>query len=188
MSMFGSPWKDIDDTKVGTPYLVDNSGWGWFLIFIIIAVPFLMLGSAVFTFSIWICQHPVLSFVLYLIISIVIGALFYGRSSVRYRICGILATIFTMIPMGMGVALYAIPYVMITGKLSAAFDWILVTAFLCGITFFIFALCKLLKNGRIHLVMSLVFLALAYLFINNLIASESDVLSWQAIGNLYGLF
>ena len=45
-----------------------------------------------------------------------------------------------------------------------------------------------MKNGRIHLVMSLVFLALAYLFINNLIASESDVLSWQAIGNLYGVF
>ena len=28
MSAFGSPWKDIDDTREGTPYIVDNDGWG----------------------------------------------------------------------------------------------------------------------------------------------------------------
>ena len=104
----------------------------------------------------------------------------------RHRICGIVATVFTMAPFGAGVAPYAIPYIMITGTLSAAFDWILLALFLFGIIFFIFAICNLLKNGIIHLVMGLLFSVFAYLFITNLIASESDVLSWQAIGNLYG--
>lgn len=62
-----------------------------------------------------------------------------------------------------------------------------------------FSRCKTVRDAPIHLplsggdlrkiqiIVSGRFYRNVYLFINNLIASESDVLSWQAIGNLYGL-
>lgn len=37
MSAFSPPWKDIDDTRPGAPYVVDSDGWGWFALFIIIS-------------------------------------------------------------------------------------------------------------------------------------------------------
>ena len=187
MSAFGAPWKDIDDTREGTPYVVDNDGWGWFFIFIIVAVPFLIVGSVIVNISTWVCNHPILSLSIYLILTFLIGIFFYARSSMRHRICGIIATILTIAPLGMGVALYAIPYVMIEGSFSSIFDWVLVAAFLFGIMFFIFAICNLLKNGLIHLIIGFVFFILAYFFITGLISSESEIISWEAIKSLYGI-
>lgn len=186
MSAFGSPWKDIDDTNPGTPYVVDNDGWGWLFIFIIAAIPFLLVGSAICYISSWICTHPILAATIYLIISFLFGIIFYSRFSMKHRVCGIIATVVTMLPLEMGVGFYAIPYTMLEGSFFAFFDWVLVTAFLFGIIFFIFSICNLLKNGLIHLVIGVVFLALAYLFVRSLILSESDVLSKEAIKQIYG--
>ena len=187
MSAFGSPWKDIDDTRKGTPYVVDNDGWGWFLIFIVVSIPFLIIGSLIANISTWVCNHPILSLSIYLILTLLIGIIFYARSSMRHRICGIIATFLTIAPLGMGVALYAMPYVMIEGSFSSIFDWVLVAAFLFGIMFFIFSICNLLKNGLIHLVIGLVFFILAYFFITRLISSESNIISWEVIKSLYGI-
>lgn len=187
MSAFGSPWKDIDDTKSGTPYIVDNDGWGWFFIFIIVSVPFLLIGGVIFNISTWICSHPVLSLGVYVVLTFLIGIVFYSRSSMQHRICGVIATVLTMIPLAMGVGLYAIPYVIVTGSFSSIFDWMLVAAVLFGITFFIFSICNLLKNGLIHLFIGLTFNILACFFVIGLIYSESEVISWEVIKNLYGI-
>ena len=186
MSAFSPPWKDIDDMEPGELYLVDNDGWGWFGIFIAVAVPFLIVGSAVARISTLICTHPVLSLSIYSAFAILFGVFFYRRPSARHRICGVIATALTMAPLGMGVALYAIPFVMLKGSFSAFFDWVLVFAFLFGIMFFIFSICNLLKNGLIHLILGVAFLVFTYFFITGLISSESDILSWEAIKNLYG--
>lgn len=185
MSAFGSPWKDIDDTREGTPYVVDNDGWGWFFIFILVSIPFLIIGSVIANISLWVCNHPIVSLSIYLVLTFLIGIVFYARSSMRHRICGIIATFLTIAPLGMGVALYAIPYVMIEGSFSSIFDWVLVAAFLFGITFFIFAICNLLKNGMIHLMIGFVFFISAYFLITGLISSESGIISWEVIKSLY---
>lgn len=186
MSAFGSPWKDIDDTKSGTPYIVDNDGWGWLFLFIIVSVPFLLVGGAIANVSAWVCRHPVLSLSIYVLLTLLIGVFFYSRSLMRHRICGVVATILTMIPLGMGVGLYAVPYVVVTGSLSSVFDWVLVAAILFGITFFIFSICNTLKNGLIHLIIGLAFFVLAIFFIIGLISSESEVISWEVIKKVYG--
>ena len=187
MSAFGSPWKDIDDTRKGTPYVVDNDGWGWFFVFIIVSVPFLLVGGIIVNISIWVCSHPILSLGIYILLTFLFGVFFYSRSLMQHRICGVIATILTMIPLAMGVSLYAVPYVLVAGSLSSIFDWVLVVSFLFGITFFIFSICNLLKNGLIHLFIGFVFFVFAYFFINRLISSGSEVISWEVIKNLYGI-
>ena len=186
MSVFGPPWEDIDDTKAGTAYVVNSDGWGWFAIFIIVAIPFLAVGTVIYQISSWISNHPILSGIIYLMITFLSGIIFYSRPTMRHRICGIIATIITMLPLGIGVGLYAIPYVMLDGSFSSAFDWVLITLFAYGIIFFIFSICNILRNGIIHMIIGVVFLVFASLLISGLISSASEVLSWEAILQLYG--
>ncbi len=186
MSAFSPIWKDIDDTKQGTPYVVDSDGWGWFALFIFISIPFLMIGGAVLQTSYWICQHLILSIIVYLAVSFIIGVIFYFRNSVKHRICGIIASVISMVPLGLGVFLYAIPYVMLDDSFSSIFDWILVAALLFGVMYFIFSICNLLKNGLTHLIIAIVFLAISCFFIFGLISSESDIITWEAIKRVYG--
>lgn len=186
MSAFGSPWKDIDDTKPGTPYVVDNDGWGWFFVFILLAVPFLAIGAVVVQFSSVVCDHPIVSLLAYVALTLLVGGIFYARPTIRNRICGVIATALTMAPLGMGVALYTIPFVMLDGSFSSVVDWVLVAALLFGITFFIFSICNLLRNGLTHLVIALIYFIIAYFFITGLISSESDIMTWESIRNLYG--
>lgn len=186
MSAFSPPWKDIDDTRPGTPYVVDSDGWGWFALFIIISIPFLAVAGVVVQLSTVVCAHPIASLLGYTALTLLLGVIFYSRAAIRHRICGVIATVLTMAPLGMGVALYAVPYVVLEGSFSAITDWILVAAFLFGITFFIFAICNLLKNGLTHLVIGLIFFVFAWFFITGLISSEADVMSWESIRNLYG--
>ena len=113
MSAFSPPWKDIDDTRPGTPYVVDSDGWGWFALFIVLTIPFLAIAGVVVGFSALICAHPIVSLLCYVVLTLVIGGAFYARAAIRHRICGVIATVLTMAPLGMGVALYAIPYVML---------------------------------------------------------------------------
>lgn len=91
-----------------------------------------------------------------------------------------------MVPLGLGVFLYAIPYVMIEFSFSSVFDWVLVGALLFGVMYFIFSICNLLKNGLTHLIIAIVFLAISCFFIFGLISSESDIITWEAIKRVYG--
>lgn len=186
MSAFGSPWKDMDDTRPGTPYVVDNNGWGWFFVFLLVAIPFLMVGGLIAQISTWVCLHPILSSLLYLLLAFICGVIFYSRSSMRHRVCGVAAALLTWLPLSLGAGLYMIPYVMLEGSVSSFLDWVLVAALLFGITFFIFSICNLLRNGLIHLFISLLFFVLSVIFIMALISSESDLLSWSSIQCLYG--
>lgn len=187
MSAFSPPWKDIDDTRPGAPYVVDSDGWGWFALFIIISIPFLAVAGVVVQLSALVCAHPIASLLGYTALTLLIGIIFYARAAIRHRICGVIATVLTMAPLGMGVALYAVPYVMLAGTFSAVFDWILVTGMLFGIIFFIFAVCNLLKNGFIHLIIGLIFCVVMWFFITGQITAQADVLTWESIRNLYGL-
>lgn len=187
MSAFGSPWGDIDNTKPGSVYVVGTDGWGWFGLFILASVPFLIIGNILICFSTWVCQHPILVISLYVIFSLLVGIVFYMRPAMRHRICGIIASVLTVAPLGMGIALYAIPYILLEGTFSATFDWLLVAALLSGIAFFIFSICNLLRNGIPHLVMALIFFILSATCIIRVVSLGNGVVTWQVIHVLYGL-
>lgn len=187
MGAFGNPWKDIDETRPGTPYVVDSTGWGWALIFILASIPCLFVAGIIMNLSEAFCQHPFLFSALYLCISLFLGVVFYHRRYIRHRVLGIIATVFTLLPLWIAAFFYTIPIVVLDPSFSAFFNWMVVTALIVGIIYFIFAICRLLENGLIHLVVASIFLLLSIFFIRGLIASGDDILSWDAICGVYAL-
>ena len=185
MSTFGSPWGDIDDTKAKTPYVVDHDGWGWFFLLVLLAILFFLVGSAMVSISAWICTHPILSILGYSLLSALIGVIFYSRVSMKHRMCGIVAAIGTMLPFEIVIGFYAIPFVMLEGSFSSIFDWFLVAVLLFSSTFFVFSICNLLKNGIIHLIISVVFILLGCCFVLILISSESSLITLDSIRKVY---
>lgn len=186
MAAFGAPWGDLDKTKREHIYVPDSEGWGWMALFLIVAVPFLMLGQAVSRVSLWICAHPLLTAGLYLVGSLVFGIIFYSRSGMRHRGAGILASVVTMLPLGGVEACYAIPYLVLKSGFSGVSDWIFVGAILFGLTFFLFSICNLLQNGWIHLILAAIFMGIGVVFIQGLRGMEPELLRWSEVARIYG--
>ena len=176
--------RDIDDTKIGAPYVVDSDGWGWFFLSLIVAIPFLLTGVMIVAVSRWIAQNYILCAIAYVIVSISIGAMMYLKSNVKHRVLGILASAGTMFPFGIVAATYAIPMIVIEGTFSAVFDWVLVASLMFIVTFFVIKICGLLKNGLLHLIVATIFILLGIVFAIALINSES-ILTWENIHAVY---
>ncbi|MGN1249918.1 MAG: hypothetical protein ACI4XW_07535, partial [Candidatus Spyradocola sp.] len=160
MPAFGDPWGDIDRTRPGQIYLVESDGWGWFMIFILLALPFFILGLFLTQLSAAICEHPYITICVYSIFAIVFSIAFNIFTHQRFKVVGTIATILTLTPIFLVQILYMIPYISQNSLFGAVFEWLVVTAMMVGLTFFILAMMNLLKNGWIHLGVAAVFLAL----------------------------
>ncbi|MGN0664481.1 MAG: hypothetical protein ACI4L5_05335 [Negativibacillus sp.] len=138
MPAFGPIWGDVDRTRPGTPYVVDDDGWGWFFLFILFTLPFFLLWILLYQTAGWICQHPYITGGIYLLLSSIIGLLLYSGKPWLMKILGIITTILTLIPLAMVQALYLIPSLMISEAiLSMVFEWLLTTFVVAAITLFI---------------------------------------------------
>lgn len=183
MSAFGSPWGDIDRTPSDTPYVVDSDGWGWFALFIMLALPFFIIGLLLTQATEWICAHPYISISIYLILSLVIGIILYARGK-RWRLPGIIATMITLAPFALVEGLYMVPYIMQNSLFASVFEWLLVTLLIGGITFFVIVISSALKSGLMHLVIAIIFAGIVFLILNNLLSS-SDEINWAIVRSLY---
>ncbi len=184
MSAFGHIWKDIDDTKSGAPYVVDSDGWGWFFIFMILILPIFILGLILNKMANIICQYIYFITGVYLILSTIMGIVFYKKNINKYRFFGAIATIITLLPFLIVELLYAIPYVMIQGLFSAVFEFFCATAVILGVTFFILSIAKLIQNGILHFFIASVFLVITVIIMKNMILS-SDIITLETLKNLY---
>lgn len=187
MSAFEDPWGDIDKTENKTPYVVGSEGWGWMFIFLLLAIPFLIVGRYLYAFSTAICHYPIIAGSVYLGVSFLVGIIFYRKSDMKCRLCGWFASILTLLPLGLGIGFYAIPYLLIKGTFAGAFEWILVFACLFGISFFIFSLSSLLKNGFIHLVMASIYSLIVIVVLYRHLTGAGEF-TFEQIKELYGLF
>lgn len=187
MSAFGSPWGDIDRTPPGQPYVVDSDGWGWFMLFIILVLPFFMLWLLISKAAAWICMHPIVSGVIYLAVSALISLLMYRGRKIRQRLLGTLAGIITFLPFAAGEALYAIPYVLLQPDkvFGPIFEWIIVTTVLLLFTIFVIAIANASGSVIVHLISAIIFCGVVGLLLRGI--NSSDVVTWQALGELYVL-
>lgn len=186
MSAFGSPWGDLDRTPANTPYVVDSDGWGWFALFLIFALPFFCLGILITQLAETVCAHPHMTVFIYLIISSVFSFIFNIRMQQRFKILGIFATILAMIPFMLVQVLYLIPYIVQNSLFASVFEWIIVTAVIGGISFFILAISNVIRNGMIQLTISMIFLAVTIVILHSYISSSEDI-NWSFILSLYNL-
>ena len=164
---------------------MDHTGWGWFAVFLLFAMTFFLVAMSVVRISYLIAMHPFLSCCGYLLGAFLLGCFFYGRSGMKNRAVGVIAFVIGQLPLGAAMGLYAIPYVLLSESFFAALDWVLIAGMLFGVDFFVLSIAKVLKNGWIHLLLSVLFLGIGCAFISGLLYSERELLSWAAIQAVY---
>lgn len=184
MSAFGSPWEDIDQTRPGQPYVVDSDGWGWFMLFILLAVPFAVLGAILAQLAETICAHPYITICVYLLFACILSLVLNTRGNRRHRVLGVISTMLTLLPFIQVQMLYMIPYLLQNSLFSAAFEWLIVTAAMVGLTFFILAICNVLQNRLVQLLLALLFLALTCLILFLCLSSSKEI-NWAVVQTLY---
>ena len=184
MSTFGSPWKDIDETLPGKPYVVDSDGWGGFALFILLALPFFIVGILLTQGAIIICEHPLLSSAVYLICSLLLGIVLYRSRQKRWRPLGIIATILNLLPFALVEGFYMIPYMMQHSLFAFVFEWIFVTVVVGGLTFSILIIAHKLSSGLVHFLSASLFFLIVFLILNSVLSSSDD-LNWAIAFSVY---
>ena len=177
------PFGDIDNTKEGHIYVVDHTGWGWFAFFILMALPFFLISLMLWKYANAVCNHPLIAALIYCLLVSIIAAILYRSKQAKYRFSGIIATVFTMLPLAAVQIVYAIPYILTHDAfLGVTFEWLVVTFFLLAITVFVLSIANFLQNGFIHLI-----IAIAFVAATTLILKPPENLSWDYVLHLYSI-
>lgn len=185
MSAFSPIGSDVDRTLPGQPYVVSSDGWGWFMIIYLLILPFIILSLLISKFSVFFTNHVTLCLLIYFIFSFCFGLYLYNKKVSRHRFLGVISTVITTIPMALIITCYSVPYVLLEPGFDSAFDFVLLLLLLLGGEFLIFSLSRLLKNGIMHLIISIVFLGLGVLLLWFCLNTERDLLSLASIRALY---
>ena len=185
MSAFDSWSDEIERTPPGQPYVVDSSGWGWFMLFYLAALPFIVLSVLIEDFAKWYAEHLILCLIIFALHSCIIGILLYRRRNYKHRVLGVIASLLTTAPLACFMTRYLIPFVILEPGFDAVFDFILIILLLFGGQVLVFSLCRLFKNGLAHLFLSALFIGVSFLLLIVAVNSEKDLLTFDAILSLY---
>lgn len=183
MGAFDPLWHDIDQTPPGKPYVVDSSGWGWCLLFVLASLPFLLLGALISSAATLFARYLWLILPVHLAFSALLGLWLYPRGS-RRRALGVAASVVDLMPLPVALALYMVPFALLSPGFSSAFDFVLLLGLGLGGEFFLCKLAQVMRSAAVHLVLSLVLLALTGLLCWAGIGGES-ALTWDSIRALY---
>ncbi len=185
MSAFDPIGSGIDRTLPGQPHVVDSDGWGWGMLLLFLALPFVYLTAVVIRFASFFASHAVPCLLVYLVFSFLIGRVLYRSKANRHRVLGLLAAMLTMLPMGLIVTFYTVPFAVLEPGFTSAFDFIILLLLCFGGEVLIFSLSRLLKNGRTHFSMSIAFLLLGLLLLEACLISEQELLTPDSIRSVY---
>lgn len=145
---------------------VDGSGFGWFLLFFFLAAPFLLLAIWLWKYAEFVIDHKVFCSGVFLVISILISCLLYGRSKVEHKLFGIVAIFASLMPIWIAQLFYAVPFILSNDNaFEVTVEWLLVTLITVGITFFVDLIGIMYENGLKHLALSAVYLIVALVII-----------------------
>ncbi len=183
MGAFDPMWRDVDRTPPGQPYVVDNSGWGWFMLFVLASLPFFLLGFLISSAAAIFARYLWLILPIHLALSALVGLRLYPRGS-RRRALGLVACVVNLLPLPAMLLLYMVPFTLLSPGFNSAFDFILLLGLGLGGEYFLCKLAQVLQNTFLHLILTLILLALAGLLIWIGIGSES-ILTWDSIRALY---
>lgn len=154
------------DRDTDTLYVSRGDGFGWFALLLVLAIPFFIIAAWLRQYALFASEHALLTWVVFLGLSVVLGDLLYRRKKAENKKLGIVAVAVSLLPIAMAQAFYAIPYILShEGALGVTFEWLIVTFFTVGISFFVIQISLLFKNGVKHLVVATVYLLIALIVI-----------------------
>lgn len=154
------------DRDTDTLYVSRGDGFGWFALLFVLATPFFIIAVWLRQYALFATEHALLSWAVFLGLSVVLGNLLYRKRKATNRKLGIVAVVVSLLPIAIAQACYAIPYILShDGAIGVAFEWMIVTFITVGISFFVIQISLLFKNGIKHLMVAAVYLFIALIFI-----------------------
>ena len=140
-------------------YVSEDAGFGWFLLALLLAAPFLVLEKYA-RFSL---AHPVIAWGGFLAFSVLVGWLTCRRR--KAGAAGFLAVLIAMAPVGLTQMIYLVPFICSgAGGFSIALEWLTVTAATVGVTVLVVQVGLLLSHAA-RLVLASAWLVAVLLFL-----------------------
>lgn len=152
MGLYKFPINDEEELFLATN---DSTFWSALLFPLIFLFGFILLFLE--TAADFLKSCPVLALLLYIAVSIGIGWLSYVGKCTKRRVFGAVGTAITMLPMGI-IEWALIIYTAENNGIDTIFGWIILTVLIVGLTLFVMSLCRFIKNGITHLIVSVVIL------------------------------
>ena len=119
-----------------------------------------------FIIAVFVSEHALLSWGAFLGFSALLGKLLYRKKEAENAKVGILAVIVSLLPIAIAQAFYAIPYILShNGTVGITFEWLIVTIFTVGISFFVIQISLLFQNAVKHLTIASVYLLISVIII-----------------------
>lgn len=157
-------YDEYADTLYVSEDTSDSSGYGWLVFFILLALPFFIIGTCVWHVANFVFARPVLSAFIYIIATIILSSIFYSRKKIKHKLLGIVAVAVSLFSVAIIQVFYALPQMLELSTdlagLSNIFGWMIITFFSVGTCVFLNLICGLLKNGIKHLVASSIYFAI----------------------------
>ncbi len=139
-----------------------GDGFGWFALLFVLAMPFFIIAVWLRQYALFVSEHPLLSWVVFLVMSVVFGNMLYRKKNAENKKLGIVAVVVSLLPIAIAQAYYTIPYILShEGAIWVTFEWLIVTFFTVGISSFVIQISLLFNNGIKHLIVAAVYLLIS---------------------------
>lgn len=188
MSIF-DPWGDIDRTPKNTIYVPDETGWGWFALLILGAVPFTIVGFMLQSAASFVSTHPIITILGCILFSLAVGAFSYHSRFHHADPIGIGATVISFLPALAVEMIFVVPSAL--GAEGSVFsfvelfvEWFFLTLVFVGIGVFIHAINMLSYSPVRHIIHSSIYLVFSFLIISRFFNTEK----MEQIKTIYLLF
>ena len=143
------------DGETDTLYVERGDGFGWLGLLFLLASPALIIAVWLEQYALFVSENILLSCSIFLALSILLGILVYRKKKVKRKLLGIAAVVVSLLPVAVAQIFYAIPYILAQeGLLGITFEWLVVTFFTVGISFFVIQISLLFRNGLKHLLLA----------------------------------
>ena len=158
------PFRDIDRTRAGAPYVVDETGWGWFAIGILTALPIIGIGCILKSVAVMIAAHPVSSILISILFSFAVGYIAYWRRGYRKCWIGCMATVIAFMTVVLTEMLYEIPVIVRDAAslgitVNTMLEWGCVTIFAVGLWVFMEKINLIRISPGRHMIMACIYFA-----------------------------
>ena len=150
------------DRDTDTLYVYRGDGFSWFALLFVLAAPIFIIAVWLRQYALLASEHAMLSWVVFLGLSVVLGDLLYRKKKAVNKKLGIVAVVVSLLPIAMAQAFYVIPYILShDGAIGVTFECLIVTFFTVGISFFVIQISLLFKDGVKHLMVAVVYIFIA---------------------------
>ena len=151
-------------------------GYVYGFVGLLLLAPILYLWAYFCLFVEFYSKHVILFNAIYLVLSLIVSYFLCGKfDPIQY-----ISYVLSFIPFAWAQAIYALPYVLKNQGFWGAFEWVIVTVVIGGISIFVIFINKAVENRIISIILSIIFVVAVCLLVR-------PPEGWLALKQMYHL-